>query len=138
MTSPSWHVQLYDQHTLPVKYADGTQGAKIQTLRVKWAKQLCFCNTLNTKIDKKMNKRHETEFQLLFPGILHDIIITYHLADTFIQSNLQLIRLSRRHTPWSNVGLRALLKGPTAVLCRSYRGHTRDRTTDLAGPSQVA
>ena len=41
--------------------------------------------------------------------------ITYHLADAFIQSDLQLIRLSRRHTPWSNVGLRALFKGPTAV-----------------------
>ena len=37
--------------------------------------------------------------------------ITCHLADAFIQSDLQLIRLSRRHTPWSNVGLRALLKG---------------------------
>ena len=41
--------------------------------------------------------------------------ITCHLADAFIQSDLQLIRLSRRHTPWNNVGLRALLKGPTAV-----------------------
>ena len=43
-------------------------------------------------------------------------IITLHviLADAFIQSNLQLIRLSRRHTAWSNVGLRALLKGPRA------------------------
>ena len=40
--------------------------------------------------------------------------ITCHLA-AFIQSDLQLIRLSRRHTPWSNVGLRALLKGPTSV-----------------------
>ena len=39
--------------------------------------------------------------------------ITCHLADAFIQSDLQLIRLSRRHTPWSNVGLRALLKGLT-------------------------
>ena len=40
---------------------------------------------------------------------------TCHLADAFIQSDLQLIRLSRRHTPWRNVGLRALLKCPTAV-----------------------
>ena len=63
--------------------------------------------------------------------------ITCHLADAFIQSDLQLIRLSRRHTPWSNVGLRALLKGPTAVQI-FYRGRTWDRTTDLAGPSQVA
>ena len=46
---------------------------------------------------------------------LHYIIITCHLADAFIQSDLQLFRLSRRHTPWSNVGLRALLKGASAV-----------------------
>ena len=38
-----------------------------------------------------------------------NIYITCDLADTFIQSDLQLIRLSRRHTPWSNVGLRAML-----------------------------
>ena len=44
--------------------------------------------------------------------------ITCHLADTFI--NLQLIRLNRRHTPWSTVGLRALLKGPTAVQILSW------------------
>ena len=62
--------------------------------------------------------------------------IACHLADAFIQSDLQLIRLSRRHTPWSNVGLRALLKGQQ--LCRSDRGQTGDRTADLAAPSQVA
>ena len=62
--------------------------------------------------------------------------ITCHLAGAFIQSGLQLIRLSRRQTPWSNVGLRGLLKGQQ--LCRSYHGHTWDRTTDLAGLSQVA
>ena len=38
-----------------------------------------------------------------------------HLADAFIQRDLQLIRLSRRPTPWSNVGLRALLKSPAAM-----------------------
>ena len=43
-----------------------------------------------------------------------------HLADAFIQSDLQLIRLSRRHTSWSNVGLRASLKGPTAVQILSW------------------
>ena len=46
--------------------------------------------------------------------------ITCHLADAFIHSDLQLIRLSRRHTPWSNVGLRALLKGLTAVQILSW------------------
>ena len=42
------------------------------------------------------------------------------ISAAFIQSDLQLIRLSRRHTPWSNVGLRALLKGPTAVQILSW------------------
>ena len=46
--------------------------------------------------------------------------IACHLADAFIQSDLQLIRLSRRHTPWSDVGLRASLKGPTAVQILSW------------------
>ena len=54
----------------------------------------------------------------LFTLNLH--YITCHLADAFIQSDLQLIRLGRRHTPWSNVGLRALLKGPTAVQILSW------------------
>ena len=53
-----------------------------------------------------------------YRNLLH--YITCHLADAFIQSDLQLIRLSRRHTPWSNVGLRALLKGPTAVQILSW------------------
>ena len=59
--------------------------------------------------------------------------ITCYLADAFLQCDIQLIRRSRRHTPWSTVGLRALLKGPTTVPI-SYRG---DRTADLAGPSHV-
>ena len=44
--------------------------------------------------------------------------ISCNLADTY--SDLQLIRLSRRHTLWSYVGLRALLKGPTAVQILSW------------------
>ena len=60
--------------------------------------------------------------------ILH--YVTCHLADAFIQSDLQLIRPSKRHTPWSDVGLRASLKGPTAVRILSWP--TRDRTADLA------
>ena len=43
-----------------------------------------------------------------------------NLDDAFIQSDLQLIRISRKHTPWSNVGLRALLKVPTAVQILSW------------------
>ena len=46
--------------------------------------------------------------------------IKFNLADAFIQSDLQLIRLSRRHTPWSNMRLRALLKGPKAVQILSW------------------
>ena len=43
----------------------------------------------------------------------HTHYITSHLADAFTQSDLQLI--TGDISPWSNVGLRALLKGPTAV-----------------------
>ena len=72
------------------------------------------------------------------------INITCNLSDAFIQSNFQLIRLSRRHimtyngrrhTPWSNVGLRALLKGPTAVQILSWphlgSNHQPCRSTTL-------
>ena len=58
----------------------------------------------------------------------HYIALHYsHLAEAFIQSDLQLIRLSRRYIPWSNVGLRALLKGPKAgqVLSRPNQGSNR-------------
>ena len=50
------------------------------------------------------------------PGLPTLHYITCHLADAFIQSDLQLIRLSRRHTPWSNVGLRALLRSKSTCL----------------------
>ena len=56
--------------------------------------RMCFVENLSLVFKKKLRS-------------VSDII--------FIQSNLQLIRLSRRHILWSNVGLRALLKGPTAV-----------------------
>ena len=62
-------------------------------------------------------------------------IIYYYTYRTFPCHDRKL-SISPRHTPWSNVGLRALLKAQQ--LCRSYHGHTKDRTTDLAGPSQVA
>ena len=62
---------------------------------------------------------------------LHDI--TCHLVDAFIQSDLQLIRLSRRQSPpgamWG--------EGPKALQILSWPG-IWDQTTDLAGPSQVA
>ena len=56
--------------------------------------------------------------EMAFLGLLH--YNTCHLVDAFIQSDLQLIKLSRIHTPWSNVGLRALLKSPTAVQILSW------------------
>ena len=37
--------------------------------------------------------------------------ITCHLADTFIQSDLQLIRLSRRHSPLEHCGVKGLAQG---------------------------
>ena len=46
--------------------------------------------------------------------------ITFHLADAFNKRDWQWIRLSRRHTRGSNVGLRASLKGPTAVQILSW------------------
>ena len=64
-------------------------------------------------------------------GAIHTTVVHYFfflhymsLADAFVQSDLQLIRLSRRYTPWSNVGLRALLKGSAAVwiLLRPHQG----------------
>ena len=70
--------------------------------------------------------------------------ITCNLADAFIQSDLQLIRLGRRHTPWSNVGLRALLKGPTAVLILSWPHHGSNhqpcgsKSSSLAATLQAA
>ena len=40
--------------------------------------------------------------------------ITCHLADAFIQSDLQLIRLSRRHTPLEQCGVKGLAQGPNS------------------------
>ena len=49
-------------------------------------------------------------------------------ADTFIQRGLRLIRQSRGTIPpWSNVGLRALLKGPAAVQILSWPHRGSDR-----------
>ena len=38
--------------------------------------------------------------------------ITCHLADAFIRRNLQLIRLSGRHTPPEQCGVEGLAQGP--------------------------
>ena len=58
----------------------------------------------------------------------------FHLADAFIQSDLQLTK--QETYPLEQCGVKGLAQGPNS--CASYRSHTRDRTTDLAGPSQVA
>ena len=83
-----------------------------------------------TVIDQE--RRNGREFNMVTPSprlrlitataieLFISSIITCHLADAFIQSDLQLIRLSRRHTHWSNVGLRVCLKGPTAVQILSW------------------
>ena len=39
---------------------------------------------------------------------------TCHLADAFIQSDLQLIRLSRRHCPLEQCGVKGLAHGPNS------------------------
>ena len=57
---------------------------------------------------------------LMFLILLTLHYITCNLADALNQRDLQLNRLSRRHITWSNVGLRALLKGPTAVRILSW------------------
>ena len=41
-------------------------------------------------------------------------VITCHLADAVIQSDLQLIRLSRRHFPLEQCGVKGLAQGPNS------------------------
>jgi len=52
--------------------------------------------------------------------------ITLHLVDAFIQSDLQLFTVDRRYigySPWSSVGLVALLMGTSAMECgREWKG----------------
>ena len=80
----------------------------------------CVCNAklratmcLYLRISVGSNAINPCCFEVAFL-YYHLIYIPCHLADAFIQSDLQLIRLSRRHTPWSNVGLRALAQGPNS------------------------
>ena len=47
---------------------------------------------------------HICNFLMIGTLVCH---VSCHVADAFIQNDLQLTRLSRRHTPWSNLGLRA-------------------------------
>ena len=77
--------------------------------------------------------------QIISEGSEYDgnYYITRNLADAFIQSDLQLIRTKQETYPLEQCGVKGLTQG-AQQLCRSYRGHNRDRTTDLAGPSQVA
>ena len=42
------------------------------------------------------------------------ISVSCHLADAFIQRDLQLIRLSRRHTPLEQCGVKGLAQGPNS------------------------
>ena len=79
--------------------------------RSETAGAICTPERLSTRISPSVAR--ERTFTALH-------YVTCNLADAFIQSDLQLTRLSRRHIPWSNLGLRALLKGPTAVQILSW------------------
>ena len=62
--------------------------------------------------------------------------ITCHLADAFIQSDLQLIRLSWRHTPWSN-GFKGLAQGPNS-LCSIISWPHRGSNHRLCGSKSIS
>ena len=72
--------------------------------------------------NRRPKKQKPTEASTARRAHLH--YITCHLADAFIQSDLQLIRLSRRHSPLEHCGVKgycwALLEGPTAVQILSW------------------
>ena len=107
-----------------------TEGSLPRSSRFLW-KQMktwstCSCSSANSSRRAKLRKEEDIQPRNT----------SCHLADVFIQSDLQLIRLSRRHFPLKQCGVKGLAQGPQQ-LCRSY-DHTRDRTTNLAGPSQVA
>ena len=54
------------------------------------------------------------EVSTRFRKIMYYYIITLQLADAFIQSNLQWIRLSRRHSPLEQCGVKGLAQGPNS------------------------
>ena len=46
--------------------------------------------------------------------LLEYYITLSHLAEAFIQSNIELIRLSRRHFPLEKCGIKGLAQGPNS------------------------
>ena len=61
------------------------------------------CNS-SFLVIKKRNEKKKKKLVLFY--------ITCNLADTFIQSDLQLSRLSRRHSPLEQCGVKGLAQGP--------------------------
>ena len=125
-------------HYLPVLFIIIITHFQILSVSCTRVPQLCLCVLVKSEDVPSLRLSLFGHFRILgifqslpshlvcwcFPAVILICIvinssllhcITCNLADGFIQSDLQLIRLSRRHTPWSNVGLRALLKGPTVV-----------------------
>ena len=72
------------------------------------------CFQLRFKLNRPQALR--TQFIVRYTKIslitLH--YLSCHLADAFIQSDLQLVRLSRRHTPLEQCGVKGLAQGPNS------------------------
>ena len=58
---------------------------------------------------------HIAPLELKYIYIYNIMILLRHLADAFIQSDLQLITLSRIHAPLEQCGVKGLAQGPTAM-----------------------
>ena len=104
------HEPIMQQHTARQETAE---QSKVQLLSAPKNGRTVVRNGCNSSMIKADGQQFNLKpYSVQSPNKTSSHVI---LDDAFIQSDLQLIRLSRRHPPWSNVGLRALLKGPTAV-----------------------
>ena len=88
---------------------DKWQNRKTQILTCK---QIAIHN-LQLKIVLLRCNSFCTHFVIIWFGMV--IWSTLHLADTFIQSYLQLIWLSRRHSPLEQCGVKGLAQGPNCA-----------------------
>ena len=85
-----------------------------------WQFQQYYASTYSLSEEEK-EKRENFNIKSKLHAILEmndnkhkNINITLHLAEAFIQSDLQLIRLSRRHTPLEQCGVKGLAQGPNS------------------------
>ena len=78
------------------------------SLRASTQKSITLTDSIKLSLDQRQN--YISGASTVF--LRH--YITCNLADAFIQSELHLIRLSRRHTPWSNEGLKGLAQAPNS------------------------